>query len=79
MFFFLGLALLGSTGETPMPHCSDGIDNDGDGSADEMDPQCQFNIGDDGPSDELSSDPEFLYCPYWDDENSSPTDSSYCI
>lgn len=58
--FILGLGLIGGTETQPAPLCSDGFDNDGDGSIDSQDPDCQIQL-------------EYtLYCPLWDDEANPP-------
>ena len=71
MFFFLGLALIGS-GHEPVPQlsqCQDGEDNDGDGDFDDFDSNCYafVRFGDFGEPD------EYQYCPNWNDESNSPT------
>ena len=74
VLFFLGLALIGgestNSGGLSNSQCSDGIDNDGDGTADANDPQCSAFVS-------FSEDPgqpdNYQYCPNWDDETSAPT------
>ena len=72
MFFFLGLALIGSGHEpsAQIAECSDGIDNDGDGDTDINDLECYAFVAfaqNPGESD------EYRYCPNWDDESTIPT------
>jgi len=65
---FLGLALIGGANPEPLPACSDGQDNDGDGNIDADDPNCQVFV-DFG----VAPEPDiYQYCPNWDDESTTP-------
>jgi hypothetical protein len=62
------LALVGGESvQPPMPICSDGIDNDNDGFADDLDLNCRYIT------------PSFdVYCPNWNNETTSPNSFSEC-
>ena len=70
-----GFALVGGTNSPTLPQCSDGIDNDGDGMADNQDDGCRLVVG--LSSDPMTPDPS-IYCPSWDDEHHPPTTEQEC-
>ena len=75
LFVIFGFALAGGTPEPILPHCSDGIDNDGDGVIDSDDMDCRRVTGiSSGPGEPAPS----VYCPAWDDENNPPTTPEQC-
>lgn len=60
----------------PMPECSDGIDNDGDGYTDDgngNDPECQFLEHFAPPTPPTVHD-----CPLWMSEANGPTNLQQC-
>lgn len=68
---FLGISVIGDTEKIEMPQCSDGIDNDGDGLADNQDDGCLFFMASTG-----STQP--VYCENWNDEQNPPQTLNDC-
>ena len=75
LLVIFGFALAGGTPEPVLPLCSDGIDNDGDGVADQDDMDCRRVTG---VSPGFGEPPPSTYCPLWNDETTPPTTPEQC-